>query len=424
MPDIVPEITDEERKKREQSTVMALVTNIVRSERESWTAEMASALNEWKAPDRSKVPEQYKNPAEHRGTLTLSSPMQAIYRRMPEEVRAIRNEDSDHWMAEEFRAIAYNDRGRLFNAHAKLAGLFERATTTEGISAASGAYSTGTGGTLISRPVEQLVLIAKERVSKMPIFASSLTMTKQTHTIPTGAAMTAYQTLEGGTTTQGEPTYAAVQLTAVKGAARGIVTLEMLEDADANVVSFMTTRAGTALGGLQEAQFWRTGDGTDPNISAFAAGTAYTETTSAALDYTSVIGMYYTLAQVYRTNAAWYSNATVLQLMAKVRDGQGRAFYQGITERPLAITDDPNACGAILGKPVYEVDATAGTIHFGDMSALYMVGTRAGITARMSEHVGFATGTVQFIWEQRYDGNNIDTSACLSCTGITSANSL
>jgi HK97 family phage major capsid protein len=216
-----------------------------------------------------------------------------------------------------------------------------------------------------------------------------------------------------------------VQLTARKAAARGILTLEMLEDADANVVSFMTTRAGMSLGALQEAQYWRTGTGTAPNISAFAAGTTYTPaTTATALDFTSVIDAYYTCPQVYRANAAWYSEASVLQLLMLVRDGNGRAFYQGLTERPAPITDDPNAVGTILGKPVYEVDATAGTIHFGDMNALYLIGTRQGIMARMSEHVGFATGTVQFIWEQRYDGINVDTSACQTITGITSANSL
>jgi HK97 family phage major capsid protein len=299
-----------------------------------------------------------------------------------------------------------------------------RADTEEGTAGASGAYSTGTGGTLISRPMEALVLIARDAVSKMPRFASSFTMTKQTHTIPTAAAMTSYQTLEGGTTTQGEPTYSAVQLTAVKGAARGIVTLEMLDDADVNLVGTMTTRAGMSLGALQEAQFWRTGDGTAPNISAFAAGTAYTETTSAALDYTSVLGMYYTLSEPYLDGAAWYVEKSVLQAMSLVRDGNGRAFYQGLTERPAALDDNPGAVGSILGHPAYRVDATAGTIHFGDMNALYVIGQRQGITARMSEHVGFATGTVQFIWEQRYDAQNVDAVAVQTTTGITSANSL
>jgi HK97 family phage major capsid protein len=269
------------------------------------------------------------------------------------------------------------------------------------------------------------VLIARDKVAKMLRFAAGFTMTKQTHTVPTATTMTTYQVAEGGTTTQGEPTYAGVQLSAVKTAARGVVSLEMLADADINIVGGMTTLAGRALGAAQEAQFWRTGDGTAPNISAFAAGTTYTPAaTATTLDFTSVVDMYYTCPQVYRDMAAWYSEASVLQAMVGVRDGNGRAFYQGLTERPGPLSDDPTAVGTIMGKPVYEVDATAGTIHFGDMGACYMVGQRQGILARTSEHAQFAAGLVEFIWEQRYDGNNVDTSACQTATGITAANSL
>jgi HK97 family phage major capsid protein len=422
--DFVPEVEDEEKKKRQRSGILSIVDAIVGQKEQEWTEDMATELEKWRKPDRASVPKVYEDPADHRGNLHVSSPTDRVYSRMPEEVRAIRNPDSDHWMAEELRGIAFSDRARIFQARANLGNMFGRATTTEGVAAASGAYSTGTGGTLISRPMEALVLISRDKVSKMPRFSSSFTMTKQTHTVPTAAAMTSYQTLEGGTTTQGEPTYSAVQLTATKGAARGIVTLEMLDDADVNLVGTMTTRAGMSLGALQEAQFWRTGNGTAPNISAFAAGTAYAETTSGTLDFTSVIGMYYTLSEPYVDAAAWYAEKSVLQLMMLVRDANGRAFYQGLNERPAAIDDHPGAVGTILGHPVYRVDATAGTIHFGDMNALYLVGQRQGITARMSEHVGFATGTVQFIWEQRYDGQNVDLLAVQTCTGITAANSL
>jgi HK97 family phage major capsid protein len=423
MTDFVPEVTDEEKEKRRKAGIKALFAEVLESREEQWTAKLAEQIAELKKPDRSSLPEHYEKPKEHRGTITLSNPWDSVYRHMDEKVRAIRNPDTDHWMAEEFRGIAYNDRARVFQAQAELFGLF-RANTVEGVAGDSGAYSTGTGGTLVSRPVEELVLIARDKVSKMPRFASAMTMTKQTHSVPTGNAMTTYQTSEAGTTTQGEPTYAAVQLTAVKTGARGVLSLEMLEDADANVVSFMTTRAGMAIGAAQEAQFWRTGNGTAPNISAFAAGTAFAETTSGTLDMSSVIVCYHTCPQVYRQNGAWYAASNVLQEMSKVKDGNGRPMYQGMVDAPRTLGDDSGAMGTLMGKPVYEVDATAGTIHFGDMRALYLVGTRKGITARMSEHAQFAAGLVEFIWEQRYDGINVDTAAVQTITGITAANSL
>jgi HK97 family phage major capsid protein len=421
---IAPEPTAEELGRRERSAIAAEVAGLLEEREQAWQERQVLELQELRKPDRSKVPDLYETPKPHSEVVKLRSPNEYLYARMPEEVRAIRNPDSDHWMAEEFRGFGQRNQARIFQAQCELATMFGRASTLEGAAGASGALSAGTGGPLISRPIEQLVLIARDKVAKMLRFAAGFTMTKQTHTVPTANAMTTYQVAEGGTTTQGEPTYAGVQLSAVKTAARGVVSLEMLADADINIVGGMTTLAGRALGAAQEAQFWRTGDGTAPNISAFAAGTAFAEATSAELKFTDVVNMYYTCPQVYRDMAAWYAEASVLQAMVGVRDGNGRAFYQGLTERPGPLSDDPTAVGTILGKPVYEVDATAGTIHFGDMNACYLVGQRQGIMARTSEHAQFAAGLVEFIWEQRYDGNNVDTSAVQSCTGITSANSL
>jgi HK97 family phage major capsid protein len=418
-----PEATPEGGKLKDRSAIQTIVNEIVAQEKQEWMEGMTSDLGALLKPDRGKVPEIQNRNGEP--VIRLVSPTEHLYDRMTPEERKWRDPESDHHMAEELRALATGDRARLFAAHSALAAKFGRTNTLEGTPGASGALATGTGGSLISRPLEAVVLIARDKVSKMPRFASSFTMTKQTHTVPTAGSMTTYQTSEGGTTTQGEPEYSAVQLSAVKTGARGVVSLEQLEDSDVNVVTVMTTRAGMAIGAAQEAQYWRTGDGTAPNISAFAAGTTYTPSaTATALDFTSVSDAYYTLPQVYRENSAWYAASNVLGLMNIVRDGNGRAFYQGLGDGPRPLTDDSTAVGTLMGRPVYEVDATAGTIHFGDLSQLYIIGSRAGITARMSEHAQFAAGLVEFIWEQRYDGNNVDTSACQTITGITSANSL
>jgi len=417
-----PEGSSKKEDLKGKSAIQTIVNEIIAQEREEWMKGMTSDLGALLKPERGKVPEIHNEKGEQ--VLRLASPTEHLYRKLSAEEREWRNPESDHYMAEELRALATGDRARLMAAQSALAAIFGRASIVEGVAGASGAISTGTGGSLISRPLEQVVLIAKDKVSKMPRFATSFTMTKQTHNVPTAAAMTTYQTSEAGTTTQGEPTISNVQLTAVKTGARGVVSLEQLADEDYNVVTILAARAGMAIGAAQEAQFWRTGNGTAPNISAFAAGTAYSETTSGALDFTSVSDCYYTCPQVYRQNGAWYSAANVLGLMNNVRDGNGRPFYQGLGDAPRPLTDDVGAVGTLMGRPVYEVDATAGTIHFGDMAALYIVGTRAGITARMSEHAQFAAGLVEFIWEQRYDGNNVDTAAVQTITGITSANSL
>ena len=415
-------ITPTETAQREASAIQTIVSSIVAEQRQSWMSEMKAELDALREPIRTNVPELVNREGEtvHR----LTSPTEYMYSRMTEAERQWRNPDSDHHMAEWLRGCAGKDNARMFQANVALEAMYGRATTEEGVAAASGGLSTGTGGSLIPRPLEAVILIARDRVAKMRRFAGGFTMTAQTHTVPTAKSMTAHMTLEGVATTQGEPTYASIQLTARKNSARGIVTNEVLADAAVNVVNVMSTRAGSALGAVEEAQMWRIGEGTAPNITAFMAGVALAETTSGILDFTTVIAAYYAVPQQYRDNARWFAASDVLQLMALVRDGNGRSFYPGLLEPSLPLGDDGTAFQTILGKPVHEVDATPGTIHFADASALYLVGSRAGITARTSEHVGFTTGTVQFIWEERFDGTNVDTSAGQTITGITSANSL
>jgi hypothetical protein len=88
--DLAPDVSDEEAAARHKGGLMALVRDIVSKEKESWTAEMAAELKGYEAPDRSTVPDpvpsRYEDP-QHQGRLRLGSPLDALYRRMPEEVR-------------------------------------------------------------------------------------------------------------------------------------------------------------------------------------------------------------------------------------------------------------------------------------------------------------------------------------------------
>jgi HK97 family phage major capsid protein len=181
------------------------------------------------------------------------------------------------------------------------------------------------------------------------------------------------------------------------------------------------TRGGMALGALEDEQFFQTGDGTPPNISAFLAGVAYNETTTTVLGFVDVNAMYYTLPQVYRQNAVWLVSANVLQMLTILPNvTAGHQFYVGMTEMPGPITDDPTAEGTLFRRPVYEVNSTPGTIWFGDPSAAYVIGTRAGLQSHVSDQVLFNTDQVMWKLTSRFDGNNLDTSAGQNCTAIAS----
>jgi HK97 family phage major capsid protein len=300
----------------------------------------------------------------------------------------------------------------------KLDGMFGRTALAEGAGGALGAFAAGSGE-FLPRPLENVVLIARDRVAKMRRWATAINMTAQTHTVPTANAMTAYMTGEGATATDGNPTISSVQITAQKAQVTALASNEMLADSAVNLINMWATRGGMALGALEDDQFFKEGEGTPPNISAFLSGTSYT-ITGGDLNFLDVNAMYYTLPQVYRTNAVWLVASNVLQLISQLwNDTAGHQFYIGMTEKPGPITDDPTAEGTIMRRPVYEVPFTNGTIWFGDPSAAYLIGTRAGLQSQVSDQVKFATDQVMWKLTQRFDGINLDTSAGQVTVGVT-----
>jgi HK97 family phage major capsid protein len=416
-------VTDHEGKRRMASAVQAATQALVARHEEQTVQEMLDIIAELEKPVRSNVPSIYEDPAPHRGTLRTKSPTEPMYARMSESVREWRNPDSDHWMAEWIRGHFDKDRPRMLEAQANLDALFGRADLHEGTAGADGAISTGTGGALVPRPLENVVMIARDRVAKMRRFANVMTMTRQTHTIPTAAAMTAAMAGEGATAAQGEPTIAEVQITAKKGQAVAIASKELLEDAAVNLVSVLATRAGGALGVLEDNKAFRLGDGAGNNIVRIS-GTTFSETTSGSMAYADMLRMYFAVAQEYRDMGVWLIAANVLQLLSNVRDGQGRPFYQGITDVPGAVVDDSGQIGTILRRPVYQVPFSNGEIWFGDAQAAYTLGNRKGLEMEVSRDVNFLSDEIVWKWTQRFGGIPVDAVAAQYATGITACTSL
>jgi HK97 family phage major capsid protein len=410
--------SDEETKLREQSAISAIVTNIVNEQKAAWQAEVAEELEKYRAPV-TEVPDIVN--ANGDPIIKLVSPYQHQYDEMSDEEKTCRSPESDHWCAEWLRGQVYRDHGRMLNATAELERMYGRATTTIGVAAASGALSTGTGGPLIPRPLEKVVLINRDKVAKMRRWAQKFMMTAQTHTVPTAAAMTANMVGESTTGAQGEPTAASVQLTAKKGQVKAVSTIEALNDVAINLINLWGQRGGKAMGTLEDEQFFKEGDGTGNNISAFLAGTAFNETTSGVFAFLDMNTMYYTVEQQYRQESVWLISSNVLQMISLLRNATtGAQFYLGMTEKPGPITDDPTAEGTLFRRPVYEVPSTAGTIWFGDIGASYLIGDRMGLQSSVSDQVRFETDEVVWKLTQRFDGQSIDAIASQVATGITS----
>ena len=358
--------------------------------------------------------------------ISRTQPLDYYYRKMSEENQLWRSHESDHWGAEWIRAQLLNNHGRMQECYDKseewITRSFGRADLLEGTAGAAGALSAGTAGPLIPRPVEELILIARDRASTMRRFARPFAMSKQTHTLPTMTAFTFATSGEVSTGTDGQGTLAGVQIRAIPGTVKALIGIDALEDIDMNLLGIYTQLAGSAIGVGEDVQFWSTGDGALTNISSKVDGTVFEETTSTFLGFGDVVDMIQAVPQAYRRNTAWYSAADVVGFLSKVVDSNsGRQFYSGFGDSAGLINDDPDQVGVLMRRPIFEVPCPPGVIMVGDMEAAYTVGTRQNIVATASEHFLFDTRTIVWLWTTRFDGQDVDAVAMRRAAGITSA---
>ncbi len=419
------DVSEAEKKKREESGIAALVLNIVAEEKQKWHDEMRDELRSLESPNRDGKSGFLDTDEDEPTRLNPRVPaaVERQYARMDEETRQWRNPDSDHYMAEYIRGQARRNYGQMMTADEKLAGMFGRAVLAEGAPGTLGAFAAGSGE-FLPRPLENVILIARDRVAKMRRWAQSISMTTQTHTVPTAAAMTANMTAESTTSADGNPAIASVQLSVRKGQVTALATNEMLADSAVNLINMWATRGGAALGVLEDDQFFADGDGAGNNISAFLSGTTFTPgTTATEINFAETLEMYYNVAQQYRQNGIWLMSTDMVEAFAQLINAtSGQQFYLGMAEKPGPLGDDATAEGTILRRPVFEVPFADGTIWFGDANASYVIGQISGLQSAISDQVKFDLDQVMWKLTQRFDGISIDAIASQVATSIVAVN--
>jgi HK97 family phage major capsid protein len=365
--------------------------------------------------------------------VRCSSPTERLYRNLPEAARKIRTPDADHYMAQWLRAMAgpyvsgYGDQtyAMLRQASDWCEQNFGRADILVGTGTGTGGgIQTGTGGHLVPVPLLSLVEINIDLASKIPQMSMQVQLTNGTARIPTADQASGGMVAEGGTPAQGEPDFATIQPNARKAVVFMKASTEMIQDSAFNLVTVLSSRAGRALGAIREAQTGEDGDGLGNNIQEVLTGTAYTLDTINVLTYTDLVQMYFAVPQQYRASAAWLGAGDVLTFVSRLTNeaggaGLGFPIFSQQSGRPGVVTDD-SADGVMMRKPVYEVGTPAGQLYFGDVSQNYAFCRAEGLTAAVSTEAEFAAGLVQYRFEERYDGVNVDGVAGVQATGITS----
>jgi len=377
-------------------------------------------------------------PAPPTGRITTASPYNALYAQMHPAMRAVRNEEVDHYFAAFMRAATFHDHAEIrriqerFGGRSAVAASDElerdqyegRATLAEGTTTAVSGLSQGTGGPLIPLPLANVIITARNLRAKFRPRVTSFTSPNLTLRVAGAGVATTGQVAEGASGSQTEPTNTSTLFAKVKTRAKMRASEESIEDSPFNIATHFGERSGAAIGAAEDVQT-ATSNGTAPNVSdSFdnATITAFAEATITVMTYADVVGLFFAVPEQYREDVSmsFFGNSAMATFLSTILDGNGRPIFTPSVDAPSGVGDTrPNAIGNILGAPFFTAPVAAGGLYAGALAFWgYLDG--GGIRMRVLDQVAAATDDIEYRFTQRWDSNILLADAFRSMDGITS----
>ena len=222
----------------------------------------------------------------------------------------------------------------------------------------------------------------------------------------TNAYSTGSITTEGSTIGESDPTFSAfVTLGAYKFSFLTQISREMIEDSGVDILGYLGTNVGQALGYAVNADL-TTGNGSSkPTGVVHAAGSALSGTVTGGVPtYDEIVELYYSLDAAARRlpGFAFMANGKTIAAIRKITSPGGDYVFQ-----PALSEQTPDR---LLGVPLVEnpamVDpaASARCLVAGHMPS-YLVRQVGGIRLDRSDDFAFSADLVTFRATMRVDGN-------------------
>jgi len=219
-------------------------------------------------------------------------------------------------------------------------------------------------------------------------------------------------TAEAAPIGESDPTFNAFKtLGAYKYSFLTQISREMVEDAGVDILGFLASQTGNALGfAVNNALTVGTGT-TQPTGIVTAAGSGITGGTgvSGAFTADNIIDLVYSVDTAGRTlpGTGFQMNAQAISAVRKLKDGQGQYLF---TPSLSAESRD-----LLLGYPIFENPAMASpatsakSVIFGNLPS-YFARTVGGLRLDRSDDYAFQNDLITFRATMRVDGNLIQTS--------------
>ena len=219
-------------------------------------------------------------------------------------------------------------------------------------------------------------------------------------------------TSEAGAIGESDPTFNAFKtLGAYKYSFLTQISREMVEDAGVDILGFLATQTGNAIGYAVNGAL-TTGTGTvQPNGIVTTAGSGITGSTAVSGAFTAdnLIDLVYSVDTAGRTlpGTGFMMNAKAIGAVRKLKDTAGNYVFSP------ALSGDKR--DLVLGYEVYENPAmadpatSAKSVLFGHLPS-YFVRTVGGLRLDRSDDFAFQNDLITFRATMRVDGNLIQTS--------------
>ena len=235
-------------------------------------------------------------------------------------------------------------------------------------------------------------------------------MPRATLNLPKGNAnATAYWVAEAGSITESDPTFANTQLSAKKLAAYVELSSEVIEDANADIVQFITDGIVEQLQ-REETNQWLNGSGSSPAITGALQSTAVTsvvmgsgDTSFADVTSDDIIDLINAVPSYRRTGSVFVMSDYVFGLVKKLKDSSNRPLYQALTEAergllagyPVRIAQDSPDSG--------DDGVSTAFMLFGNTKKGMVIGDRKLVTFDMSKDFKFQSDMVALRAIERID---------------------
>ncbi len=262
------------------------------------------------------------------------------------------------------------------------------------------------GGYLVPEEFERQIVAGLDEANVIRSLAKVIT-THHERKIPIAVGHSvATWTAENAAFTESNPTFGQKQIDAFKLTDLIRVSVELLQDSEFDLESYIAAEFARAFG-IAEEQAFCVGTGTNQPTGIFTANGGTVGVTAAATNAVTVdelISLIYALKSPYRKNAKFLMNDATVSILRKLKDLNGAYLWQ-----PSVQAGQPDK---LLGYDLYTspyvptVAAGALAIAFGDFRN-YWIGDRAGRTVQRLNELYATNGQIGYVSTERVDGKVI-----------------